>query len=103
MMVQHPFPWRQGTQVGRTVYDAMPMGEAGKPGRLIGLMDTPGLAALVVDAVNCRARLFAIASLQAKDTGLWFEPATVREAYLQQALIELLDAARFGGDQGAAQ
>ncbi len=37
-------PWRTGRQVGRTVYDASD--------RLIGLMDTPELASLVVAAVN---------------------------------------------------
>lgn len=37
-------PWRTGRQVRRTIYDAH--------GSLIGLMDTPGLAAAVVEAVN---------------------------------------------------
>jgi hypothetical protein len=37
-------PWRVGRQVGRTVYDAHD--------RLIGVMDTPILAELVVLAVN---------------------------------------------------
>ncbi len=39
-------PWRVGTHVGRTVYDAQD--------NLIGTMDTPALAAQVVAAVNER-------------------------------------------------
>lgn len=39
-------PWRVGRKVKRTIY-------AGE-GRLVGLMDTPELAKLVVDAVNAR-------------------------------------------------
>lgn len=37
-------PWRVGRKVGRTIYDANDV--------LIGMMDTPGLAAVVVAAVN---------------------------------------------------
>lgn len=37
-------PWRRGRSVGRTIYNA--------DETLIGVMDTPELAALVVDAVN---------------------------------------------------
>jgi hypothetical protein len=40
-------PWRVGSKVGRTVYDAHD--------RLIGVMDTPTLALLVVAAVNVMA------------------------------------------------
>lgn len=39
--------WRVGRKVGRTVYDG---------DRLIGMMDTPAQAALVVDAVNRHRR-----------------------------------------------
>lgn len=39
-------PWRTGNSVGRTIYDSMD--------RLIGVMDTPALAAQVVAAVNER-------------------------------------------------
>jgi hypothetical protein len=37
-------PWRQGRKVGRTIYDAND--------ELIGVMDTPELAAKVVKAIN---------------------------------------------------
>jgi hypothetical protein len=37
-------PWRVGRQIGRTIYD--------KNDTLIGVMDTPELAARVVAAVN---------------------------------------------------
>ena len=37
-------PWRVGRKVGRTIYDATD--------KLIGMMDTPELAALVTTAVN---------------------------------------------------
>lgn len=40
----NPPPWRVGRKVGRTIYDADDV--------LIGLMDTPELAALVVASVN---------------------------------------------------
>lgn len=40
-------PWRVGRKVGRTIYDANDV--------LIGVMDTPGLAARVVHAVNLSA------------------------------------------------
>lgn len=43
-MSRHPPPWRTGRRVRRTVYDAND--------ELIGLMDTPGLAAQVVEACN---------------------------------------------------
>lgn len=36
--------WRTGRKVGRTIYDSN--------GTLIGVMDTPGLAIVVVEAVN---------------------------------------------------
>jgi hypothetical protein len=40
-------PWRVGRKVGRTVYEG-----AGDDGKLIGVMDTRELAALVVESVN---------------------------------------------------
>jgi hypothetical protein len=43
-MNEHPRPWRVGRSVGRTIYDATD--------ELIGLMDTPELAEVVVGAVN---------------------------------------------------
>jgi len=46
--------WRNGTQVGRTIYVCE--GEDPK-GKLIGLMDTPELAKRVVDAVNGSATI----------------------------------------------
>lgn len=39
-------PWRVGNSLGRTLYDV--------EGEFVGLMDTPELAQLVVDAVNAR-------------------------------------------------
>lgn len=43
--------WRTGTSVGRTVY--IQRGDGPSQGdHLIGLMDTPALAALIVAAVN---------------------------------------------------
>jgi hypothetical protein len=42
-------PWRVGRHVGRTVYRTR---DDGGDDELIGLMDTPELAQLVVDAVN---------------------------------------------------
>ncbi len=39
-----PLPWRVGTKVGRTIYDAAD--------RLIGVMDTVDDAKLVVNSVN---------------------------------------------------
>lgn len=41
-------PWRVGRHVGRTIYVTHPHGRE----ELIGLMDTPKLAALAVLAVN---------------------------------------------------
>lgn len=43
-----PIPWRTGTKVHRTIYDAS--------NKLIGVMDTPEDARIVVDAVNLVAR-----------------------------------------------
>jgi hypothetical protein len=40
-------PWRVGRKVGRTIYDANDV--------LIGTMDTPELARIVVEAVNAPA------------------------------------------------
>jgi len=40
-------PWRVGSQVGRTIY-----ARKGSVDRLIGVMDTPELAALVVQHHN---------------------------------------------------
>jgi hypothetical protein len=52
-MPENPRPWRTGRKVGRTIYDASPPTEANpEGGRLIGVMDTPALAAFVVAAVN---------------------------------------------------
>lgn len=53
-----PVPaWRVGRSVGRTIY-RMVGPEASKQDVLIGMMDTPELAAQVVEAVNAqRARL----------------------------------------------
>lgn len=44
-------PWRNGRHVGRTVY-AMPSGEPTDTDPLIGVMDTPELAAEAVAAHN---------------------------------------------------
>jgi hypothetical protein len=44
-----PQVWRAGSKVGRTIY--IHRGDDEK-GLLVGLMDTPDLAALVVNAVN---------------------------------------------------
>jgi hypothetical protein len=43
--------WRTGRHVRRTVY-IQAGDEASRTDKLVGLMDTPGLAALVVNAVN---------------------------------------------------
>jgi hypothetical protein len=47
--------WRQGRSVGRTIY-VMVGDEPSKDDLLIGVMDSPGLAAVVVDAVNTAGR-----------------------------------------------
>jgi len=46
--------WRVGRHVGRTIYEQSG-DEPGDDDRLIGLMDTPELARIVVDAVNGKA------------------------------------------------
>jgi hypothetical protein len=47
-----------GRKVGRTIYDATePSDENPEGGRLIGVMDTPELAAFVVAAVNAMEAL----------------------------------------------
>jgi hypothetical protein len=51
-MAEHPGPWRTGTKGRQTIYDADPNGDGGQPGRSLGRMDTPELAARVVAAVN---------------------------------------------------
>lgn len=43
--------WRTGDSVGRTIY-IHDEPESSDRGRLVGLMDTPELARIVVDAVN---------------------------------------------------
>lgn len=43
--------WRVGRSVGRTIYRQVG-DEPAKKDQLIGVMDTPELAQLVVDAVN---------------------------------------------------
>ena len=43
--------WRTGRKVGRTIYRQVGE-EPSDDDRLIGVMDTPELAALVVEAVN---------------------------------------------------
>lgn len=43
--------WRVGRSVGRTIYRQVGP-DATKADELIGLMDTPELARMVVDAVN---------------------------------------------------
>jgi hypothetical protein len=46
-------PWRVGRKVGRTIYAQL--GASASDGdQLIGVMDTPELAALVVAQVNAR-------------------------------------------------
>lgn len=52
-----PLPWRTGTNVTKTIHDASPVGDGGKPGKSLGRMDTPELAARVVAAVNDVDRL----------------------------------------------
>jgi len=37
-------PWRVGTKVGRTLYDC--------EGRLVGVVDSPDMARMVVEAIN---------------------------------------------------
>jgi hypothetical protein len=85
----HPLPWRAGSQVGRTLYDATLKSDGGMPGRLIGVMDTEEGALVVVVSVNTLAKARAFTAMQAMDPGLWFEPTTAVEAYLQAALREL--------------
>jgi len=51
-VTEHPTPWRTGTKGRQTIYDADPDGDGGQPGRSLGRMDTPALAARVVAAVN---------------------------------------------------
>lgn len=50
-MSEQKQPWRVGRKVGRTVYRQRGPDPADGD-ELIGLMDTPELAALVVEAVN---------------------------------------------------
>jgi hypothetical protein len=52
--------WRTGRKVGRTVYRQLGY-EPSDDDPLIGVMDTPELAALVVEAVNRQARTGALA------------------------------------------
>lgn len=59
MSDQHPLPWRVGSKGKQTIYDASPDGDGGLPGRSLGRMDTPELAARVVEAVNELAELKA--------------------------------------------
>jgi len=48
-------PWRTGRKVGRTIY--VQIGDEPSDGDpLIGVMDTPELAALVVEAVNAYSK-----------------------------------------------
>lgn len=48
--IENTWPWRTGTQVGRTIY-AMPPGSSYRNGEvLIGMMDSPEIAE---DAVRC--------------------------------------------------
>jgi hypothetical protein len=49
-------PWRVGRSVGRTIYH-MVGDKASKQDVLIGVMDTPELAAKAVEAVNAIARI----------------------------------------------
>lgn len=58
-MAEHPGPWRTGTKGRQTIYDASRDGDGGQPGRSLGRMDTPELAAQVVAAVNESAALRA--------------------------------------------
>lgn len=54
MKLKYPLPWRVGTKGKQTPYDASPIGDGGLPGRSLGRMDTPELAAFVVAAVNAQ-------------------------------------------------
>lgn len=87
-MDAHP-PWRTGTQVGRTMYNAQEPGDGDKVGRLIGVMDSPELAHICISAVNAQARIHAVALPQRHDPALWLKPATARENYIQRALMDL--------------
>src|SRR5258706_9061102 len=49
---EHLRPWRVGSKGKQTIYDASEHGDGGQPGRSLGRMDTPELAAEVVAAVN---------------------------------------------------
>lgn len=49
---RHRRPWRVGTRGLQTIYDASKDGDGGLPGRSLGRMDTPALAAFVVASVN---------------------------------------------------
>lgn len=49
----HARPWRKGQSVGRTVYVQVGANPS-KADVLVGVMDTPDLAELVVAAVNAR-------------------------------------------------
>lgn len=50
--VRSDLPWRVGRHVGRTVYMQVDPERAGDDDVLIGVMDTPTLARIVVLAVN---------------------------------------------------
>jgi hypothetical protein len=76
-MGDHPTPWRVGSKGRQTIYDASPDGDGGQPGRSLGRMDTPELAARVVVAVNehvaLRAELLRLLSLYDNDGTLVIE------------------------------
>jgi len=50
-----PPRWRTGRKVGRTIYRQVGPGPSDAD-ELVGLMDTPDLARMVVDAMNARDR-----------------------------------------------
>jgi hypothetical protein len=52
-------PLRTGTRVQQTIHDASPIGDGGLPGRSLGRMDDPEVAAEIVRRVNRLAELEA--------------------------------------------
>jgi hypothetical protein len=76
-MPEYPqMPLRVGTKGQQTIYDASPTGDGGQPGRSLGRMDTPELAAFMVAAVNDLATLRAEVARLNRDEAGWENPTS---------------------------
>ena len=52
-----PAPWRTGRKLGRTLYERKYTDGPSDEDRFLGLVDTPEIAATIVQAVNAGARI----------------------------------------------